>query len=599
MTSRASRRIRRRLRRFRRRHPQSWVVGPIAVLLLLLCGAIFTLNTLSARADLRHAQVSAQLLQQSIVTGDKPAARKALDSLQASTHGAHRSTDNILWKIASWVPFAGKNVSAVRKVAESLDVISSSALPSVVDIATQLDLNSFSPKDGKVDLAALAGLNTPVARANAVMADQASALADIRPQDLAGPVRGRVVEFITRIDQAADATRITHQALDLIPTMLGPEKRRYLVVFQNNAEIRATGGLPGSYLIANVKNGKISRGEQGTGSEVGVLKKAPVPLTSAERAIYPDLLGRLFIDTNFTPEFPRTAQFMQAILSKQKNLDIDGVISIDPVAMSYLLAGTGPVKLKDGTVLTSANAVPELLNKSYLRFPLQNQSDDFFKDAAAKLFDFVTEGHGDTGQTIRGLVRAAKENRILLWSDRAAEQRQIETMEIGATLTPDKKNEPSLGIFLNDATGTKLDYYLRYGTTVTPGVCSKDGSRTIEARIDLASLAPFNAALLPPSIVTDLYGVKKGNMQFTVRYYLPTGAKLLSVRTDTNTLGVATRKHNGHQVYGIPFNLKPGVQAYADVVFRTAPGDNQQLTLRTTPSVQSGQNVVLPSTVCD
>ena len=567
-------------------------------MVIAIAGAIFILTGLSARADLRHAQVSAQQLKQAIVEGDQGDAATALKSLQSSAHGARRSTNNILWTVASWVPFAGRNAEAVSAVSKSLDEVSSSAMPSVVKIATQLNLNNFSPKNGKVDLALLATLNSPVAKANAVLATQRSKLADIHPEDLAGPVQSPVADFITKINDAADATRITHQTLGLIPTMLGDKKRTYLIVFQNNAQTRATGGLPGSYLIAKVKSGKISRGEQGTGSGIPLLKKAAIPLTPEEKDIFPRSLARLFINTNFTPEFPRTAQFMQAILREQTGVKVDGVISLDPVAMSYILAGTGPVKLKDGTVLTSTNAVSELLNKSYLRFPLQNQSDDFFKDAAAKLFDFVTDGHGNTGQTIRGLVRASKEQRIHVWSAKTAEQSELATMEVAGTLVPDKKGSPTLGVFLNDATGTKLEYYLRYATTVTPNQCKSDGSQTISARIDLASYAPTNAALLPPSIVNDQYGVTKGNMQLTVRFYLPTGAKLVSVRTNTNVLGVATRHQNGHPVYGIPFNLSPGENAYANLVFSTPKGDAKPIQLSMTPGAQVGHPAYVAPSLC-
>ena len=41
-------------------------------------------------------------------------------------------------------------------------------------------------------------------------------------------------------------------------------------------------------------------------------------------------------------------------------------MALDPVAMSYLLDGTGPVQV-DGTTLTRDNVVDELLNKPYLR----------------------------------------------------------------------------------------------------------------------------------------------------------------------------------------------------------------------------------------
>lgn len=598
MSPKALRRARRRVQRYRKNHPRTWAIGLAAVTVVSICIVVFGATAILARSDVRQAQVDAQNLNEAIIAGDKPAAAKALKSLQSAAHGARSNTDNPLWKVASWAPIVGNDIAAVRDVTKSLDEVASSAMPVIVEVATQLDLNSFSPRDGKLDLAKLATLNGPIAKANTVLAAQKADLAGIRPNDLAGPIRDPIADFVSRIGDAADATRITHHALGLIPSMLGDSKRTYLVVFQNNAEIRATGGLPGSYLVANVEDGKISRGKQGTGSGILPLKKSPIPQTSEEKAIFSGLLGRLFVDTNFTPEFPRTAQFMKAILKKRTDIDIDGVISLDPIAMSYILAGTGPVTLDDGSSLTADNAVSELLNKSYLRFPQQNESDDFFTETAAKLFDFVTDGHGDTGATIRGLVRAAKEQRIYIWSDKQAEQKKLSTMSVSGSLVPDKKDTPTLGVFLNDATGTKLEYYLRYATTVRSVQCKPDGSQTVEARIDMASLAPANAAQLPPSIVTDKYGVAKGHMQYTVRFYLPTGGKLLSVRTDTNVLGTATQMHKGHGVYGIPFLLKPMERAHATIVFRTPPGASKQIQVSTTPSAQAGRNVAIAPSVC-
>lgn len=568
------------------------------MVLLLICAGIFTLSALSARADLRHAQLSAIELQQAIVEGNKPVASKALDSLQSSTHGAHRSTGNILWKVASWAPLAGDSVGAVRDVAAALDEISHAALPPVVNIATQLDLNTFSPRNGQLELSRLATLNDPVAKANTVLAAQKADLDDIHPDDLVGPVRTRVASLITSIDAAADATRITHEALRLIPTMLGSQKRTYLIVFQNNAEIRSTGGLPGSYLIANVSNGKISRGKQGTGSGIPKLTKNAIRITDEEDALYSNFMARFFVDSNFTPEFPRSAQVMKAIIKKHDGVDVDGVISIDPVAMSYILAGTGPARLKDGTVLTAQNAASELLNQSYLRFPIQNGADDFFKDAAAKLFDFVADGHGDTGQTIRGLVRAAKERRIYVWSDKPAEQRQIANMEVAGSLTADKSGQPTLGVFINDATGTKLEYYLRYDTEVISAGCSANGTQTLNARVTLTSHAPANAALLPSSIVTDKFGVSKGDMRMNVLFYLPTGGKFRSAHLDTLKLGGSVRLHNDHIVKAAPITLAPGQTTVLSIVFTTPRNSPEQISVRSTPGAQAGNNSVVGPSAC-
>jgi EpsI family protein len=71
-------------------------------------------------------------------------------------------------------------------------------------------------------------------------------------------------------------------------------------------------------------------------------------------------------DVNFTPDFPRTGEITKAMVEQGLDEDVDGVISVDPVALSYILTGTGPVVLKDGTVLTDSNVVPTLLNRVYV-----------------------------------------------------------------------------------------------------------------------------------------------------------------------------------------------------------------------------------------
>ncbi len=149
--------------------------------------------------------------------------------------------------------------------------------------------------------------------------------------------------------------------------MLGADRpREYLLLFQNNAEIRATGGMPGSWARISAENGRIDMVEQGTASDFPTADSPVVPLTEAEVAVYGEEYGAYFQDPGFAPDFQRGAEIWAAHWARRfPDVDLDGVLAIDPVAMSYLLDGTGPVSA-EGRRLTSSNAVEELLSRPYL-----------------------------------------------------------------------------------------------------------------------------------------------------------------------------------------------------------------------------------------
>ena len=76
---------------------------------------------------------------------------------------------------------------------------------------------------------------------------------------------------------------------------------------------------------------------------------------------------------NLSPHFPYAAQLMLSMWQRQFGQKLDGVIAIDPVALSYLLAVTGPVKLADGSSVTSANVADLMMRSIYVKWPLPAQ----------------------------------------------------------------------------------------------------------------------------------------------------------------------------------------------------------------------------------
>jgi len=145
-----------------------------------------------------------------------------------------------------------------------------------------------------------------------------------------------------------------------ISLVLGSEGlKRYLVVFQNNTEARATGGFLGSYALIDFKDGKLINLETPGGgtydTEAGLRERviAPQPLW---------LLNPLWHlwDANWWPDWPTSARKIAWFFEKSDGPTVDGVISLTPQVLEKLLIITGPIDLTTdyGVTITAENFLP-------------------------------------------------------------------------------------------------------------------------------------------------------------------------------------------------------------------------------------------------
>ncbi len=133
--------------------------------------------------------------------------------------------------------------------------------------------------------------------------------------------------------------------VDKLQEVLGLSRdKRYLLVFQNNSELRASGGFLGSYALMDVSQGEISNlevpggGSYDTEAGLKVLVAAPEPLWLVNPLWH-------FWDANWWPDWPTTAKNLMWFYSKSGGPSVDGVISLTPTVVERLLKITGPIDL--------------------------------------------------------------------------------------------------------------------------------------------------------------------------------------------------------------------------------------------------------------
>ncbi|PJI94728.1 DUF4012 domain-containing protein [Luteimicrobium subarcticum] len=570
------------------------------VLAVLLLGAVTWLAIGAVRTQhaLTAARADIVVLESQVRSGDDEGARRTLASLASRTTTAREASHGPLWSVARSLPVLGDDVRATQLVTTTADDLSHHALPGLVDASTVLDPAVLAPSSGGVSTA-------PVARVapRVIASDEAvkAAVVQLDAVDTGGLVGSVARPFDAFRDQVVGISRTTATASKvarLFPAMLGADgPRDYLVLVQNNAEQRATGGIPGSVLLLRADHGRIDVVDQRAGSTL-TTKEPVLPLATAESALFGTHLVTDMRDVTFTPDFPRSAQLAAALWEKVVGGKVDGVVSVDPVALGTLLGATGPVRV-DGTTLTASTAGPLLLNGVYQDRATAAAQDAYFADASHAVLTALLGGATSTRAVVDALARAAGDGRIMLWSAEEDEQAEVYGTVLAGELqglrTSRAGTSPVVGIYLEDGTQAKLGYYVDLDVSGRATQCRADGSQRLDVTVTLSSRAPSGAADLPRYLVGFSGVVPRGETRTNVLVYAPTGGGIVSARATPGPQGLFAQVHDGLSVGARTFTLAPGGRATLHLVVDTGTGQAGDVLVRSTPTARQAGRATIAS----
>ncbi|MGA0567159.1 DUF4012 domain-containing protein [Rathayibacter sp. KR2-224] len=549
---RASRRVRRRV--------IGWSIVGIIVL-VLACAAWVTVRALDAKNQLEASLPLVQKAQAQISLGDSAAASATTRVLAAHLHAARDDTGDPIWRVAELIPGIGANLSAVRQIAWATSDVTDRAVAPLAKLAGTINLASFKPVNGAVPLKPLVEAAPIVTRADSALQSDLALVRGIDASATITPVRNAVQKLTDALAKAAAVTDAASRGVRLLPAMLGASgPRDYVLVIQNNAEARATGGIVGALALLRAQDGRISLVSQASAADFPALDSPVIPLPAATQKLYGSIVGEYIQDATLTPDFATSGAVVQAMWQKRFGTKVDGVLSMDPVALSYLLKATGPVGLGDGEQLSSDNAVQVLLSTSYARFSDPLQQNAFFASAAAAVFNKVASGQFDSTAMLSALTQAGEERRVLVWSGDKKEQAILAGTPLAGGLPGSSGGSAGFGVYLNDATGAKMDYYLHTGIGLGAASCRKDGRPDYLVRVTLSSDAPADAAQSLPGYVTGagLSGVPAGDTYTTVAVYAPPGFVVVGATTSGKQVPIQRVTDAKHGVAQLLVKLHPG-----------------------------------------
>lgn len=508
--------------------------------------------------------------------------------LAAEARRAEALVGDPVWMAAEAIPLLGDNLRALRVLAQETDALLAGAAMGLVDtLAAERDT---LVRAQTVDLASLARLVAALDEAGVLVDASAARLAELDDTDLDG-VLPATAEAATRLSDLATAAAAAFGPARALAAeasvLLGSEgPRDYLVMFLTPAELRASGGLPGAAAAFRVDGGVISRGDIYSTRDYSPAPRQPVlALTDTELALYGDRPARLIQDTTATEDFSRAALFAGALTQLHHGFTPSGVVAVDVVALGYLLDAIGPVTIADGEILSGANASDLLMNEAYIRYPEPRDQDVFFADVAARVLDAALGGELDPVAVGGALVRAAQEGRVLGWSAVEPVQEALDALATtGTTGTtgPDDEPRSALGLYLNDRTSAKMDYYLEASADVVWAVCD-DASRLDQVRARLTNkVDPAIVPGLPWYITGGGINVPEGVISTQIVAVGPVGSTVSSWTGGAPDTVVVDE--SGRPRVAWIADLAPGEDAVRTVVFASAGGPEAAPVLDATPA---------------
>ncbi len=480
------------------------------------------------------------------------------DRLAHEAASARSAVDDPLYRAATVVPWVGDNLAAAGQLARAVDAVAAE-MPAAARLTPLLDGAHLLPHGGAMDMSVVEAGSKVMVDMNAAV-QRAGVLVDsIDRRKLIGPIDSAVVQFQAQLPQVSTMTQTGARLATLAAPMLGSESpRTYLLVFQNLAEPRATGGIFGSYAALRIDNGRLSIVDQGSGSrDIGTFDAPVGAVDAASRSLYSERIGTFPMDVNFTPQFPAAASRFAQMYTRRTKQPVDGVIAIDPVVISKLLVAREPIELGDGGKLDAANVIQVLLSDVYARYPHGSDAparDTYLNAATAAAFQAMISGGGDLRVTVSNTKDMVDERRVMVWSAHPAEQTVLLDTQVAGVLPVDPPTRPSVGVFLNDGSGSKLGYYLDGAATLAPGECTADGSRQLQLTVTLTDSSP-SSGLSPYVIGGNNPGYRLG---LNALIFAPTGGSVSDIKIDGAAAPALAGTDGGRSVLATTVDLGPG-----------------------------------------
>ncbi len=575
------------------------IIGVVAVLLIALVAAAFAAVGSAKEMKSQATQVlqDVKSIQTAIGENDYAAAAQSAQQASELTGSIAGELSSPLWMVASIIPVYGQDISGMRDLMTALDDAFDDGL---VPLTKTLEANppdSLISADRRINVAAVTQLLDAVQDAAPSMqkcADVAESLPEMHIEQLKSvvdPAKEKLVTINATFQKAAALAPVAG------PVLGANGNRTYLIVAQNSAELRSSGGFPGSMGTLEIRDGEIILNDFAKVYDVLTdTNPSSVSITDEEYALFGAAGMDCPRDAGIDPDFTRVASIWAASYEERNVAHLDGVISITPSVVQDILAIVGPVTLSDGTELTGSNATKVLQSDIYWKYLAEGADPDgtggavtdaLFAPAAHETFNKLFSNlNADTLIKFASCMAKDMEDRtVMFWLTDEGEQAILASLDCSGALNDDPMR-PELGVFFSLWVGSKMGWYVDIDNQVLESKKNADGSYTYKMQTTFTdTVSSEEIASGGEYIIGDIYDYEYGILYPCLYIYAPAGGSISNLESNSS-VAFEEARHDGLQAFKAWRTvLRPGQPIVCTYTVTTAPNAEQEMKIVCTPTL--------------
>ncbi len=407
------------------------------------------------------------------------------------------------------------------------------------------------------------------------------------PESLAGrPVR----QYVEQVHELAGGTVIAvteyRPVIEQIPYVAGAngETRKYLILFQNDNELRPTGGFLTAYAIINITDGKVEAQKSDDIYELDQKFRANLPI--------PEKLGRYLTserywnlrDMNVSPDFKLS---METFFENYQDVpgepadELDGIIAVDTHFLTNLLTVLGPVAVPGYGTFSSENdprcdcpqiiyVLSEIITRPtpYMREDRKGILGPLMSAILSKAYSAPKQQWPDLFAT--GFASVQNKHAQFYFLDDEI-QKAAETVEVAGRMIP-AENSDFLAIVNSNLAGAKSNLFTHYDVkqTVTE---PENGYITKTVEITYRNTRRADNCNLEAGLLC-----LNATLRDWTRIYVPAGSELIQAQGFSEE--PETYEENGFTVFDGFFILEPLAQAKLVLTYKVPYSDTQNYRLQ-------------------
>lgn len=565
---------------------RKWIkpAGMVALIIILILGiaaGIVAVQTQSLIASAEKTVTAAKAAYDAGKNQDLIAANQQLDNIKANLDETQRRFKRLSW--TGWIPIAGRywhdgdhGLNAAKAAIEAADILADAIEPyaDVLGFEGQGSFLGGTAEDRIMKAVETLDKVTPQLDLVAEKLSLVNAeLGQIDPERYNFTIKGRKLDEDVRLAQklaqdAFFAVTKAKPAIEKLPKIMGvEEERKYMVMFQNDAELRATGGFMTAFAILRVEKGKVFQEKSEDIYTLDAKFNSSLPAPEIIRKYLPLVYRYNLRDMNLSPDFKVSMDtFSEHYNSLRGEPEIDGIIAVDTQVLKDIVEVLGPIEVPGYGRYTAENDprcdCPQIVYEleALADRPTATFREDRKGVLAPMLKTILVKSYGAPKQIwpdlLQTIIRNIEEKHLLMYFYDPEEQHAAELINVAGRIH-----------------GYEGDYFHLNDTNFAGAKSNMFTDHQVEQKIEVADDGTITKTVsikyqnpYPPSNC-DLEAGElclNGILRDFVRLYVPQGSELIEALG--SEVEVETKEDLGKTVFEAFFTLRP--QGQAKLIFK-------------------------------